>query len=141
MQQRTLEQIVNVPAERHRQVPTIQNAEKQLTSQRPGTPTRSWMSQSCANAKEPIITTAQKTVRVQQNQSEDQCRRVSSCSAAYAVRVLMRVRRAWRPQPGDDCSWTVLTNSLRPESSDDDRGAPGPVYRRVQTSAITTETA
>ena len=70
------------------------------------------MCQSCAKNQEPIITTAQKTVGVPQIQSEEQCRRVNSCNAAYAVRVLMRVRRAWRPQPGDDCSQTALTDSL-----------------------------
>ena len=72
--------------------------------------------------QEPIITTAQTTVGLLQIQSEDQCRRVTSCSAEYAVRVLMEVRRACRLHPVDDCSWTVLTKPLGPESPDDDRG-------------------
>ena len=67
--------------------------------------------------QEPIITTDQKTVEVPQIQSEDLCRRVTSCSADCAVRVLMGVRRAWRMQPVDDCSWAVLTNPLGPEST------------------------
>ena len=75
--------------------------------------------------QERIITTAQVTVVVC---SPDPVRRPLSKShqlqCGYAVRVQMRLRRAWRPQPGDDCSWTVLTHSLGPESSDDDRGAP-----------------
>ena len=40
----------------------------------------------------------------------------------------MIVRRARRPQPGDDCSRTVLTDSVGPESSDDGGGAPDPVH-------------
>ena len=51
VQQQSLEQIVNVLVERDRQVPTVQNVEKHLRSQRPGTPKRSWLCQSCANAK------------------------------------------------------------------------------------------
>ena len=50
MQQQT-RVIVNVLVETNRQIPTIQNVEKQLKSQRSCTPTRSWMCQSCANAK------------------------------------------------------------------------------------------
>ena len=50
VRQRTLEQIANVPVETHRQVPTVQNVEKQLRSHRPSTTTKSWMCQSCANA-------------------------------------------------------------------------------------------
>ena len=64
--------------------------------------------------QEPIITTAQKTVEVPQ---------IQSCSADYAVRVLMGVRRAWRLQLVDDCSRTVLTDSLGPESPDEDGSA------------------
>ena len=48
----------------------------------------------------------------------------------------MAVRRAWRQQPVDECSWTVLTKHLGPESPDDDRGAPDPVYRRVQRESV-----
>ena len=62
--------------------------------------------------QEPIITTAQKTVEFPQVQSDDQCRRITSCSTDYAVRVLMRVRRAWRLQPMDECSWTVSQTPL-----------------------------
>ena len=86
--------IVNVLVETNRQIPTIQNVEKQLRSQRSCTPTRSWMCQSCANA----------------NRSSSG--RVTSCSADYAICVLMEVRRAWRLQPLDDCSWTVFTQPL-----------------------------
>ena len=93
MQQQTLDQIVNVPVETHRQVPTIQNVEKTVE-----------------------ITEAQHfdkaIVEVPQIQSADQCLRVTSCSPDYAVRVLTGVRRGWRLQPVDNYSWTVLTNPL-----------------------------
>ena len=51
VQQQTLDQIVKVLVETHRQVPTIQNVAKQLRSHRPSTSTRSWMCQACAKAK------------------------------------------------------------------------------------------
>ena len=57
----------------------------------------------------------------------------------YAL--LMGTRRAWRMQPVDDCSLNSAHKSLDPESPDDDRGAQIRVYRRVQTSARTTDTA
>ena len=53
---------------------------------------------SVCQRQEQIITTAQETVGVPPIQSEDQCRRVTSCSADGAVRVLMG------GVPGD-CSW------------------------------------
>ena len=59
---------------------------------------------SVCQRQEPIITTAQKTVGIPQIQSEEQCRRVTSCSVDCAVRVLMGVRRAWQLQPVGECS-------------------------------------
>ena len=81
------------------------------------------------------------TVEVPQTQSEDQCPRVTSCSADCAERVLMGIRRAWRLQPVDDYSWTVLTNPLGPGGPDDDRGAQIQFIEESRRQRGTTDTA
>ena len=96
--------IVNVLVETNRQIPTIQNVEKQLRTQRSCTPKRSWMCQSCANAKN-------QSSRPPRRQSEF-LRSSHQLQCGLRICVLMEVRRAWRLQPLDDCSWTVLTQPL-----------------------------
>ena len=77
-------------------------------------------------SQEPIITTDQKTVEVPQIQSEDLCRRVTSCSADCAVRVLMEFG-----VPGACSQWTIAAGQCSQthlvQSPHRDRAALDPV--------------